>query len=404
MCVLRIESEVKDCMKQQKLSRLQELLWEMTETSFVSGVNCMVMQGGQEQCYYEAGMRDLAAGLPMTRDTIFRLYSMTKPVTAAAAMILLEEGRIDLYDPVSDYLPGFCDQEVMADGVLIPAKRPVIIQDLLNMTSGLTYPGEGCPSEIRTDQLMDEVITNLSSSHALTTCEIMNRLGKIPLAFQPGEKWHYGMSADVLGAVIEVVSGMRFGDFLRQRIFEPLHMNDTGFFVPPEKQARLSKAYQDIGKGLEEFHFPRLGISNDMKTPPAFESGGAGLVSTIDDYARFAQMLLQRGSLGNVTLLSSRTVDFMANAHLAPALDAYVWQWESLSGCTYANLMRIMRDPGAAISISRQGEFGWDGWMGTYMTIDPADDMILLLMLQKTDTGTTAYTRKIRNIVFSALD
>lgn len=391
-------------MNRKKLSRLQELLWTMTESGFVSGANCMVWQGGEEQCYYEAGMRDLAAGLPMTRDTIFRLYSMSKPVTAAAAMILLEEGQIDLYDPVSDFLPGFRDQKVMANGVPTPVKRPVVIQDLLNMTSGLTYPGEGCPSELLTNQLMDEVITRLSTPKALTTCEIVNRLGEIPLAFQPGEKWQYGMSADVLGAVIEVVSGMRFGDFLRQRIFEPLAMNDTGFFVPREKQDRLAKVYQDNRNGLAEFHFPHLGISNDMKTPPAFESGGAGLVSTIDDYARFAQMLLQKGSFGNVTLLSPQTVTFMSQAHLAPSLDPYVRQWESLAGCSYANLMRIMKDPGAAISISRAGEFGWDGWLGAYMTVDPADDMILLLMYQKTDTGTTAYTRKIRNVVFSALD
>lgn len=391
-------------MNRQKLSRIQELLWEMTETGFVSGANCMVFQGGEKQCYYEAGMRDLADGLPMTRDTIFRLYSMTKPVTAAAAMILLEEGKIDLYDPVSDFLPGFCGQNVMTNGALTPVKRPVVIRDLLNMTSGLTYPGEGCPTELHTNQLMDEVITHLSTPQALSTCEIVNRLGEIPLAFQPGEKWQYGMSADVLGAVIEVVSGMRFGDFLRQRIFEPLNMNDTDFFVPANKQDRLAKVYQDRGKGLEEFHFPHLGVSNDMKTPPAFESGGAGLVSTIDDYARFAQMLLHKGSLGNVSLLSPQTVTFMTQAHLSPALDPYVWQWESLSGCSYANLMRIMKDPGAAISISRAGEFGWDGWLGAYMTIDPADDMILLLMQQKTDTGTTPYTRKIRNVVFSALD
>lgn len=391
-------------MNQQRLSRLSELLLEMTDTGYVSGVNCLVIQDGKEQCYYEAGMRDLTARLPITRDTIFRLYSMTKPITAAAVMFLLEEGRIDLYDPVSDYLPGFCNQKVMSNGILTPVKRPVIIQDLLNMTSGLTYPGEGCTSEIHTDLLMNEVITKLSSPQALTTCEIMNRLGKIPLAFHPGEKWQYGMSADVLGAIVEIVSGMRFGDFLRQRIFEPLGMNDTDFYVPAEKQSRLSKAYQDTGKGLEEFHFPHLGISNDMKTPPAFESGGAGLVSTIDDYAHFAQMLLHRGSFDNHTLLSPRTVDFMTHAHLAPALNPYVWQWESLSGCSYANLIRIMTDPGAAISLSRAGEFGWDGWMGTYMTIDPVDDMILLIMLQKTDTGTTAYTRRIRNVVFSALN
>ena len=245
-------------MNQKRLSRLQELLQEMTDTGYVAGINCLVWQGGKKQCYYQSGMRDLASQLPLTRDTIFRLYSMTKPITAAAIMLLLEEGRIDLYDAVSDYLPGFLDQEVMTAQGPVPVKRPVIIQDLLNMTSGLTYPGESCTSEIRTDMLMDEVITKLSSPRAMTTCEIMNRLGKLPLAFHPGEKWHYGMSADVLGAIIEVVSGMRLGDFLRLRIFAPLKMNDTGFFVPPEKQSRLSKAYQDIGKDWKNSIFPTL--------------------------------------------------------------------------------------------------------------------------------------------------
>lgn len=391
-------------MNQNKLLRLQEILRDMTETGFVSGVNCMVLQDGKEQCCYEAGMRDLEAGLPMTRDTIFRLYSMTKPVTAAAVMSLLEEGRIDLLDPVSDYLPGFRDQHVMTDGMLTPVKRPVTIQDLLNMTSGLTYPGEECAAEIRTAALMDEVIDKLYTPQALTTCEIINRLGNIPLAFHPGEKWHYGMSADVLGAVIETVSGMRFGDFLKLRIFDPLGMKDTGFYVPPEKQPRLSKVYQDGKEGLEEFHFPRLGIALDMKTPPVFESGGAGLVSTIDDYARFAQMLLYRGSLGSTSLLSPKTVDFMTHAHLSPALDTYVRQWESLAGYSYANLMRIMKDPGAAVFISSPDEYGWDGWMGTYMAVDPVNNMILLIMYQKPDTGTITYTRRIRNVVFSALD
>lgn len=387
-----------------KLSRLQELLQEMTQSGNVSGASCLIIQGGEEQAYYEAGLRDIASGLPMTRDTLFRLYSMTKPVTAVAAMILLEEGRIDLADPVSDYLPSFRNQQVMADNLLVSARRPATIQDLLNMTSGLTYPGESSVTEARTALLMNEVIDKLSTSHALTTQEIVTRLGEIPLAFHPGEKWHYGMSADVLGAVIEIVSGMRFGEFLKERIFMPLGMKDTDFYVPADKQYRLAKVYQESPDGLTETACSHLGISNNMENPPAFESGGAGLVSTIDDYARFTQMLLHKGTWENTQILSPRTVDFLSQAHLDTSLDHYVRQWESLAGCSYGNLMRHMIDPGEAITLCSPGEYGWDGWLGVYMTVDPADDLTFLYMQQKTDTGTTAYTRRIRNVIFSSLE
>lgn len=387
-----------------KLFRLQEILQEMTQNGYVSGAVCLLIQNDEEQCYYEAGLRDIASGLPMTRDTLFRLYSMTKPITAAAAMILLEEGRIDLADPVSDYLPSFRNQQVMVDGTLVSARRQATIQDLLNMTSGLTYPGESSVTESRTALLMDEVINKLSTSQALTTLEIINRLGQIPLAFHPGERWQYGMSADVLGAVIETVSGMRFGDFLQERIFMPLDMKDTGFYVPADKQSRLAKVYQETPNGLKETHFPHLGISNSMEKPPVFESGGAGLVSTIDDYAHFTQMLLHKGTWKNSQILSPRTVTFLSQAHLNPSLDHYVRQWESLAGCSYGNLMRTMIDPGQAITLCSPGEYGWDGWLGVYMTIAPADDLTFLYMQQKTDAGTTPYTRRLRNVVFSALE
>lgn len=387
----------------ERLSRLQALLQEMVSTHFVSGVSCMVLQNGEEQCYYEAGFRDIANSLPMTRDTIFRLYSMSKPVTSAAVMMLLQDGKIDLLDPVSKYLPGFSDQCVMQNGKPIPVTRPVTIQDLLNMTSGLVYLGESNAAEVRTGALLEEVIDKLYSSHPLTTLEIMNRLGQIPLAFQPGEKWQYGMSADVLGAVVEVVSGMRFGEFLSKRIFQPLGMKDTAFYVPEEKQNRLAKMYQETKDGLIENDASHLGVQNRMDQPPAFESGGAGLVSTIDDYAAFTQMLLNNGSFRGVTLLAPKTVDFMTKARLAPALQTYVHQWESLPGYTYANLLRIMIEPERAVSMGSMGEYGWDGWLGTYMMNDPANKLTLLIMQQRTDSGTTVYTRKIRNLLFSAL-
>lgn len=391
-------------MDRNKLKRIQEILQVMTDRQYVSGVSCMVVKDGGEQCYYEAGYRDTAAELKMTRDTIHRLYSMSKPITAAAVMILLEEGKIDLLDPVSEYLPGFKNQYVIDKGVIVPVKQPVTIQNLLNMTSGAAYPGEGNPAEIRSERLIEEVKSRMFTKEAMTTVEIANRSGKLPLSFVPGTTWQYGFSADILGAVVEEASGMRFGQFLAQRIFEPLGMKDTGFYVPKDKQDRLAKVYRDGESGLVEEHGYNLAIQNKMEVPPAFESGGAGLCSTIDDYARFAQMLMNRGEYGGVRILAPKTVEFMTTAHVTPAQQKGVETWESLAGYTYGNLMRIMVDPGAAAGMGSRGEYGWDGWLGTYLMNDPAHGLTLLIMHQKVDSGTTAYTRKIRNVMFSALD
>lgn len=391
-------------MKTQKLKRLGELATEMVETGYVAGVNCMVLQHGRELAYYEAGYRDVAGNKKMTRDTIFRLYSMTKPVTSAAAMILLEEGKIDLLDPVSKFLPGFQDQYVIENGVKIPVTKPATIQNLLNMTSGLVYPGEGNPAEIRNTPLMEEIIAKLSTPEALKTVDIANRIGELPLAFMPGTTWQYGLSADVLGAVIEVVSGMSYGEFLKKRIFEPLGMQDTAFYVPAARQDRLAKVYRETEDGLVEEHFSHLGIQNTMEREPAFESGGAGLTSTIDDYARFTQMLLQKGEYQGRRILSQETVRFMTTAHVSAQQQRGVETWESLAGYTYGNLMRIMTSPESAGGLGSLGEYGWDGWLGTYMMNDPAHDLTFLMMYQRTDSGTVGYSRKMRNVLFAALE
>lgn len=391
-------------MKTQKLERLGELATEMVETGYVAGVNCMVLQHGRELAYYEAGYRDVAGNKKMTRDTIFRLYSMTKPVTSAAAMILLEEGKIDLLDPVSKFLPGFQNQYVIENGVKIPVTKPATIQNLLNMTSGLVYPGEGNPAEIRNTPLMEEIIAKLSTPEALKTVDIANRIGELPLAFMPGTTWQYGLSADVLGAVIEVVSGMSYGEFLKKRIFEPLGMQDTAFYVPAARQNRLAKVYRETEDGLVEEHFSHLGIQNTMEREPAFESGGAGLTSTIDDYARFTQMLLQKGEYQGRRILSPETVRFMTTAHVSAQQQRGVETWESLAGYTYGNLMRIMTLPESAGGLGSLGEYGWDGWLGTYMMNDPAHDLTFLMMYQRTDSGTVGYSRKMRNVLFAALE
>lgn len=391
-------------MNLKKLERLGGIVQEMTDNGFVAGVSCMVIHHGEEQCYYEAGYRDISAGLKMTRDTIHRLYSMSKPVTAAAVMILLEEGRIDLLDHVSDYLPGFRNQYVLEQGVVVPVTRPMTIHNLLNMTSGLVYLGENNPAEVRSERLVEEIKAKLLTDQSLTTVEIANRAGQLPLAFMPGESWQYGLSADILGAIVEVVSGMRFGEFLSKRIFGPLGMTDTAFYVEQDKQGRLAKVYRETESGLAEETDCHLGIQNKMELPPAYESGGAGLCSTIDDYAKFAQMLLGHGTYRGEEILSPQTVKYMTTAHITAAQRRGMETWESLAGYSYGNLMRIMTMPEEAVYIGSKGEYGWDGWLGPYMMNDPANDVTLLIMQQKCDSGTTTYTRRIRNVMYAALE
>lgn len=387
----------------ERLSGIQEIIEEMVDTSYVAGVNCMVLEHGKEMCYYEAGYADLIAQKKLTRNTLFHMFSMSKPVTAAATMYLLERGKIDLLDPVEKFIPDFKGQRVAVNGKQIESLRPVTIKDLLTMTSGIAYGNHDHQTGIETDMLFDEVKENLLGDHPYTTLQIAQRLGKIPLAFQPGTHWLYGASADVLGAIIEVVSGKSFGTFLSDTIFKPLEMVDTGFNVPEEKKARLSKVYEGTNEGLKEYTNNHLGIMINMEKKAAFESGGAGLISTIDDYSHFTQMLLNKGEFEGNRVLAPKTVEFMTSCYLPTAFDHEIAAWDSLIGHSYGNLMRILREPGLAVLNGTKGEYGWDGWLGTYFSNDPVNGVTLLMMQQRTDTGTTLYSRKLKNIVASAL-
>lgn len=390
-------------MKRETLDRVQDLLNEMVETSYVAGVSCMILEQGKEQGYYQAGYADLSVQKAVTRDTIYLLYSMTKPVTAAAVMILMEEGRLDLLEPVEKYIPGFKNQQVEKSGQYESVNRAVTIKDLLSMTSGLVYDGEETPAQREMQKLFEDVKEKLLTEEAYTTLEVANKIGRNPLQFQPGEHWEYGTSADILGAVVECVSGKRFGEFLEERIFKPLGMKDTGFYVPDEKKYRLSKVYEEIEGELKEYHDNRLGIMIDMPKYPSFESGGAGLVSTIDDYAKFAAMLLNRGEYEGKRILAPKTVDYMTSCKLNEIQQKDLI-WDNLPGHTYGNLMRVMVDSGLAVINGTNGEYGWDGWLGPYFSNDPKHQVTILLMQQRAASGTTSYTRKLRNIVASAME
>lgn len=364
-----------------------------------AGLNLLALQNGEELVYAQMGCADLDARRPIRRDSIFRLYSQTKPITAAAAMLLMERGVIDLMEPVETYLPGFHNQKVWTPEGLVPAAQPVLIHDLLGMTAGLCYPDADPPAQYAA-QLFQEQEALIREGGGMGTVEFANRMGELPLAFQPGTRFRYGTSADVLGAVVEVASGKPFADFLRDEFFAPLGMKDTAFSVPAEKQERFVTCYQRVPGGLTPFHRLHLAVG-DYTRQPAFASGGAGLVSTLDDYAAFAAMLMNEGAYGSRQILQPSTVRLMTRPQLSAQVQSTFWT--SLCGHSYGRLMRVCTDPGQAAWLTRIGEYGWDGWLGTYFANLPGEKLTFLLMQNTTDTGTAAVTRKLRNILLAEL-
>lgn len=382
--------------------QIKDVLKLGIECKELAGGNLLILKEGKEIFYHEDGFANLEEAKPIKRDTIFRLYSMTKPITATAIMILLERGLIDLYEPVCKYLKGFENQMVADGNKIVPVMRDMNIKDLLSMTGGLVYDGNN-KAGLDTVSLFQEIDKRLLSSNPMTTLEAMNSLGSCALAFQPGTSWQYGTSADVLGAIVEVVSGVRFGEFLSKELFIPLGMKDTCFWVPDEKRERLVTTYQQYNDNdLIPYYGNHLGINQKMDRDPAFESGGAGLVSTIDDYAKFATMLMNNGVYEGVGLLKPKTVKYLTTATLHDSQQKSFHMWHTLSGHSYGNLMRVMTDESKVGDLGMQGEYGWDGWLGAYFCNCPKENITILFMMQKTDSGTTNLTRKLRNIILSS--
>ena len=403
-----------------RLKNIQAVLDNFTNEKNAAGLNLLVYKDEKELGYWQSGFADIESGKSYSRDTILRLYSMSKPVTSVAAMILMEEGKLDFADELFRYLPEFANNKVCYEkgrgGKPHPANRPILIQDLLNMTSGYTYGAwsEDCPlGEHLTSDLIAELNKDQAENGAnqISTRQLARRLSEIPLSFEPGTDYNYGLSADILGAVIEVVSGMKLSDFMKERIFNPLGMNDTAFYVPDEKQPRLAKVYrsvEDWSKGgerhLELFTNCNLGIQDKMNHQPAFESGGAGLCSTIDDYMKFALMLTNGGQLNGLRILGEKTVNYLSQARLTPQLQQrFDMRMPHLAGYTYCNLLRVAAEPGSCNVITQKGEFGWDGWLGPYVSIDLANKVTIVMTMQRCDSGTTPAARKARNIIYSAL-
>lgn len=380
--------------------RITDILAAAVDNRECAGVNVLLRRHGEEVLYTQAGMADIEAGRLIQRDSIFRLYSQSKPVTAAAVMLLCERGLIDLMDGVDKYLPGFRNPQVVdAKGNLTRAYRAPWIMELLGMTAGLSYP-DADPAGQYAALVFEEAHEAIRKGGGIPTVEFMNRLGQQPLAFQPGTHWRYSTCADVLGAVVEVVSGKRFGDFLREELFIPLEMHDTGFYVPEGKRDRFVTCYVRGKDGLTPWTGMNLACGV-YDRDPAFESGGAGLVSTLEDYSHFADMMMNGGVWNGRRILSPASVKFLTTPQLSD--DVRKDMWDSLSGYSYGKLCRVCVEPGRVAGLALPGEYGWDGWLGTYFCNFPHEGITLLSMQNTTDTGTAGVVRKVRNALLAAL-
>lgn len=379
--------------------RIHECLEAAVHNHEAAGISVLLRRNGQEACFTAAGYAKLEERQPLRRDHIFRLYSQSKPITAAAVVLLAERGIIDLMDPICKFLPGFQNQQVITDEGLKPAMRAVTVLDMLGMTAGVSYPG-GDQAGQYAAELFDENDKLIVQGGGMDTVTFANRIGQLPIAFQPGSHFRYSTCADVLGAVVEVASGKRFGDFLKEEFFGPLCMKDTDFWVPQEKRERLVGCYRWYEGELVPYTGRNLNVGIYDRRP-AFESGGAGLVSTLDDYSAFTDMLLAGGEYKGQRILSPASVAWLT----APQLgwNQQFDMWDSLDGFSYGKLMRVCTQPGRYPGLALKDEYGWDGWLGTYFANFPNEKLTILLMQNTTDAGTTTVTRKVRNIILAAL-
>ena len=350
----------------------------------LAGVVTLLMRHGKlvEQRSY--GLKDIASGAPMTNDTIFRIYSMTKPVTGVAMMILYEEGKWHPADPISKFIPEFADVKVFkgvdANGAMVTEApvHPPTMAELLTHTAGLTY---GLFGATPVDKLYRPELLGGRQSALQAQC-----FAGMPLLYQPGSKWVYSVSMDVQGAIIEKLSGKSLPDFMEERIFKPLGMTDTGFFVPKEKRNSFATLYSGGQDGKLVMTGEAAGPKADFVSKPAAPSGGGGLVSTAKDYARFAQMLLNHGELDGVRMLSPATVDLMTSNHLSPRLmtgEFSIGKAVMRAGHGWGYDLSVFYDPHAADEIVGKGTFYWEGAADTWFWVDPVNDLVFVGMTQR---------------------
>lgn len=391
----------------QRLQRLTDVFNADVRSGKIPGAVVVVVRRGQVAYSQSFGFQDRAAGSAMRPDSIFRIASMTKPVTIVAALMLAEEGRLQLMDPASVYLPQLKNLQVgveVKDGngerrlVLEPARREVTVQDLMRHTSGMTYGIFGdslVQRAYRAAGTMDDQQTN---------AQMIDKLAQLPLAFQPGAAFEYGMSNDVIGRIVEVQSGLDLNRFIVERIARPLRMRDTTFLLNPEQTTRLAQAQSAPGS-------PPSIIGYNPAKPPQWFSGGGGLLSTAEDYARFCQMLLNGGELDGVNLLSRKSVELMTGNHLPPDVGYGAFTLElgltaplPQYGQGYGLGVGVRKEAGRSMVPGSIGDYYWGGATGPYFWVDPQEKLVAVMMLQASDIQLrTHYRSLLRNLVYQAL-
>lgn len=389
-----------------RLARLPRVMQGFVERKELPGLVLLVVRDGRTVVHRALGSQDLEGKQPMRPDTIFRIASMSKPVTSVAVLILVEEGKVRLDDPLSKYIPEFKGAQVVVAGKdgeeprLVKAAREITIRDLLTHRSGISY-GFGGDGPVQRAYRKLEVTDGLDAG--ITLAENMARLAQAPLVHEPGKAFHYGLGTDVLGRVVEIASGQGLDGFLRSRIFAPLKMKDTGFTVPADKLSRLAEVSTGAeGGGLrpmkdpESFGFVRLAPGDIRKEGKKYLSGGAGLASTASDYARFCQMLLNRGALDGARILAPKTVDLLTASatHDLPFIN---------SGHEFGLGVGVLVDLGASGKLGTPGLFSWGGIYGTTFWVDPKERLVAVLMAQRFPFAGHDWIGMFRTQVYQAL-
>ena len=362
-------------MSSERLDLMTSSMQGVVDQGKFSGVVTLVARHGKVVHFDAVGKQDIDANKPMAKDSIFRIYSMTKPITGVAMMILFEQGKWQLNDPVAKFIPEFKDLQVHSgtgpDGqpILKPQAHPMTMKELMSHTAGFTY---GFFSNTAVDQLQRQadVLNN-----DITLAEMVRRAAKLPLNSQPGAQWQYSISVDIQGYIVEKLSGMPFDQFLAKHLFQPLRMVDTGFYVPPEKLSRLAQVYNVDAQG--KLRVENGGFNRDYSKNPTLLSGGGGLVSTASDYFRFCQMLLNGGVLDGVRILSPLTVELMRTNAIGDNNVGLAG-----GGTKFGLDFAIYTDPVAAGGYYGEGTYWWGGAAGTWFWIDPVRDLIVIGMIQ----------------------
>jgi len=389
-------------MSAARLDKLSAAFSKEVADKALPGVTIMVARKGKLVYAQAFGQRDAAKPDAMALNSIFRIYSMTKPFASVAAMILVEDGKLQLSDPVSKHLPAFKDLTVLTATGTEPA-RPMTVQDLLRHTSGLGY-GEISPNPALKEGLAKAGLYKPGNidfdARDMSPAEQVSRLAQVPLLRQPGTAWEYSLSTDVLGRVVEAASGQRLGDFLAQRLFQPLGMSDTAFDVPSAKMGRLAAPFdKDPATGTP---FKLI----DVSRPPANDSGGAGAVSTAPDYLRFAQMLLNGGILDGQRILSRNTVRWMTSDHLGPRIPIATTGGGLVlfpSQYTFGLGFAVRPADGLAFTPGSAGDFNWSGYAGTAFWVDPKEQLTAVMMMQSPGAMRLVHRNLLRQLVYQAL-